>query len=220
MRKAFKIIFLLIGIFVLCLLPQIFSETTSFTSYLANLVFRGNFDEVVPGRFYRTGEVDARKLAELIKKYKIKSVIDLRVNKDEVDQFGVHEREAAQANSAAYYHVPFVGSDARQRVQVEELVSLYDRVETPVILHCSSGTHRTGVASVIWLLTKENASIENAVSQLGVRYGYFYYERRLKSLIQGHQTIDALIWEYAKAQKSDGVSFRDWIKKADDHTFQ
>lgn len=220
MRRAWKVLVVLLGLAALLILPQILTETTYFTSYLANLIFRGNLHEVVPGRFYRAGEVDSQKLAELIKEYGIKSVVDLRANEFEVDQYGVREKDAAQANGAKYYHVPFVGSDARQRGQVEELISLYDRVETPVMIHCSSGTHRTGVASAIWLLTRENASIEDALAQLSIRYGYFYYERRLKSLIQGHQTIDALIWRYADAERQSDVSFREWIKNTDDQIFQ
>ncbi len=214
--KTLKAIIILAALLMLPLLPQIIGETTYLTSYVANLAFEGNWHEVVPGKFYRSAELDAQTLSERIQKYGIKTIIDLRYGKDKTDAQGQTEKDSAAALGVEYRHLPLLGSNARQKKQIEELIELYDAVPSPILVHCTSGTHRSGLASAVWLLTKEDSSPENATEQLSTRYGYFYAERKIKSLIQGHATIDAILWKYLEARKQSGISFRQWIKQVDE----
>lgn len=214
-RRTRVLVLVLCAILFVLYLPQLAGETTYLTSFAATLVNPGNFHVVVPGRFYRSGEMDSHDLREIIRAHGIKTVIDLRIDGDSKPE----ERETVKEADAVYYHQPLIGSKANQQEEFRQLIELYDSVQTPVLVHCSTGTHRSGVASAIWLLTKENIDIEQAKNQLAWPYGYIHWERRLKSYFQGHQTIDAVVWEYEKAHKSLDISFRSWIKIVRDSVF-
>ena len=218
--KKTKALLLLAALCLALLLPQLVGETTYLTSYVANLAFHGNWHEVVPGRFYRSAELSTEELVGHIRAQGIKTVIDLRFGEEKPAQGKTLESEVSSASGAAYYHLPLVGSDAGQKQKISELLALYDKAQTPVLVHCTSGTHRSGVAAAIWLLTRENAGAAAAAEQLSHRYGFFYYERRLKSHLQGHQTIDAVIWKYFAAQKGGEPDFREWLAATDDQALR
>ena len=67
---------------------QMGSESTYFTSYAANAIFRHNFHSVIPGRFYRSAQMPRDALAETIREHGIRTVIDLRLNEDAPDESG------------------------------------------------------------------------------------------------------------------------------------
>ncbi len=152
-----------------------------------------------------------RRLAKVIEQYKIKTVIDVRAGRDEPAEDGMNEEKAVISAGAAYHHFPLVGSQVPSSATVKELLKLYDKVETPILLHDSSGTHRAGVCSTIWLLTKENVHILEAEKQLSLRFGFFRWERDFKSYLQGADTIDNLIWQFKADTKDSAMSFREWI---------
>lgn len=210
MKKSRIFIFALLAV-LLVELPQVVSETTATTSFLANILFTNNLHAVVPGKLYRSAEMSAVDLEKAVRELNIAAVVDLRADKDEEDDEGVLERDATAKLGISYFHLPLIGSKLPAPESVKQLIDIYDHSTGPVLVHCSSGTHRSGVASAIWLLANGNSSIETAKEQLSPRYGFFRFERAIKSKLQGHPTIDQLIWDYEAANKATGVSFRDWI---------
>lgn len=198
---------------VLVVIPQLMTESTHVTSYLANLIFENNLHEVVPSRYYRSGQMTVDDLRTVIRTHGIKTVIDLRLGVEEPDRAGRLESDAAAAAGAAYYHLPLRSTRIPTREQIDELLALYDTVELPVLVHCSSGTHRTGVASALWMLTKEGGTLDESMHQLSVRYGFFRQERQLKSWFSGKPTIDNLIWRYADEAQRTGIDFRAWVAR-------
>jgi protein tyrosine phosphatase (PTP) superfamily phosphohydrolase (DUF442 family) len=155
--------------------------------------------------------MSATDLEKTVKEFNIAAVVDLRADQDEEDDEGVLERDAASKLGIEYFHLPLIGSKLPSAGSIKQLIEIYDHSTGPVLVHCSSGTHRSGVASAIWLLANDQASIETANEQLSPRYGFFRFEREIKSKLQGHPTIDQLIWDYEAANKESGISFRDWI---------
>ncbi len=100
------------GIVALIFVPQITTETTYFTSYLANTIFRNNLHEVVPNRFYRAAEMSREDLANTIVDRKIRTVIDLRLNEDAPDATGTTEEQTTLESGAVYSHLVPVASGA------------------------------------------------------------------------------------------------------------
>lgn len=193
---------------------QMLGESTYFTSYLANLAFHHNFHEVIPARLYRSSEMSRDELTALVRQHGIASVIDLRIDDDYVDESGKTEAQAVAEAGADYRHVPFSSRRADQRESVLKLLSAYQEMRPPFLVHCSSGTHRSGVASAIWLITKEGRSAAEASDQLSMRYGYFQWERDLKALLQGKPTLDRIISKYEEDSSRDGMSFEQWAREA------
>ncbi len=199
---------------VLAMSVQMWGETTVFTSAIANLATNHNFYTVVPGRFYRSGQMNAESLDSLIKQNSIKTVIDLRLDPNEKDDGSITEKWTAEVNGATYYHVKLSSAKVPKIESVQQLLDIYDRAQPPILAHCSSGTHRTGFAAFLWMVDKEGASLDVALEQLSLKYGFVVLERRLKAWFQSAPTLDSVVWAYRDADpQSRNEPFREWIKK-------
>lgn len=210
-KRIYQAIAVMVVMLALLLLPQMVSDTTAITSYIANLAFRNNFHEVVPGRFYRAGEMTHSDLRETIERVGIKTVIDLRLDIDD-PVAGQYEKDVVEKEGTAYYHVSLASSTIPKASKLIELLDVFDKSAVPVLVHCSSGTHRTGVASVIWLVENEGWSLDRAQEQLGLKFGFFQIERSIKSFLQGKDTLDDVIQHYGASIATRPESFRQWVK--------
>ncbi len=211
-RRALKLGLVIVGLILLLELPQLFGETTFFTSSYANWIFGGNFHPVVKDELYRSGQMSHEKLAKKIEEYGIKTVVDLRYGEDDpVD--GVTEKDVVEKEGGKYVHVPVLGSKLPDKATVLKLLDTYETAEKPILVHCSSGTHRSGVASALYLLDKEKISIEVAKEQMDPKYGFFRLERALVSFFKDRPTIDNLLWQYEEANKKTGIGVREWLEK-------
>ncbi len=190
---------------------QATSDSTYFTSFVANAVFRDNFHEVVPGRFFRSAQMTRDAMTRTVREHGIKSVIDLRLQDDEPDEKNVSEAEAVERGGAIYRHIPFSSARVDQRPSLLALITAYRELPLPILVHCSSGTHRTGVASAIWLLDREGRSPEEAAGQLTMKYGFFQPERDIKAFFQKHPTLDHAISGYAAVSHDRQIPFSEWI---------
>lgn len=193
---------------------QMGTESTYFTSYAANAIFRNNFHAVVPGRLYRSAQMPRDELIDTIRANGIKTVIDLRLTGDAPDETGFTEAAAARQAGASYRHIPFSSSRVDQRTSLLALMSAYRELPEPILVHCSSGTHRAGVASAIWLLEQAGKTPEEAAEQLTLKYGFFQPERDLKAYMQGRPTLDRAIRDYAAVRRETKLSFREWVSSS------
>lgn len=200
------------------IVPQLVSDTTAVTSYVANLVFRYNFHEVVPGRLYRSAEMPRDVLTAVVRENRIRTVIDLRLQEDFVDESGRTEADAARDGGARYVHIPLSSARADQLPRIKRLLDTFDTAETPLLVHCSSGTHRSGFATVLWLLEKEHAPLDAAESQISARYGFFALERAMKAIFQDAPTLDAVLRQWQIDARHKHVPFRRWLDDRLSHT--
>lgn len=214
-RRRILVALGLVAVPALLVAPQMVSETTAVTSYIANTIFSSNLHEVVPARFFRSAEMSRAELQKTIQQRGIKTVIDLRLDQDAPDSTGLSESAAAAAAGASYLHLPFSSARADQLDQIAKLLAAYDTAALPILVHCSSGTHRSGVAAALWLMTKEDRSYDEAMSQLTPKYGFFRFERDLKSFFQGAPTLDMIFSQYrdAASKVSEGapLSLKSWV---------
>lgn len=194
---------------------QMGTESTYFTSYAANALFRYNFHPVVPGRFYRSSQMSREALARTIREHGIKSVIDLRLMADAPDETGLTEAEAARRAGAVYRHIPFSSARVDQRASLLALLAAYREMPPPLLVHCSSGTHRAGVAAAAWLIDQAGRTPREAAGQLTMKYGFFQPERDLKAYFQGRPTLDRVIRAYSLVRSERDVSFRDWVAESE-----
>ncbi len=193
------------------LFPQLVSETTAITSFIARAVFNHNLHEVVKGRFFRAGQMSPQELQSIVATNRIRTVIDLRLDDDDETKKGESEELAVEEAGARYIHFPMRSSRVPRREKIDLLLSVYDQAEVPVLIHCSSGTHRAGVAAALWLIEKEGVDPGVALEQLSSRYGFFQFERKLKALYQGHPTLDTLILRFVEDHRATGISLRHWL---------
>ncbi len=208
---VFSVLFCIFGF-----TSQIVTESTWFTSGLSYLSTKNNFHVVKEGSLYRSGTLSQEDLIQVVKENNIKLVVDLRKSGDEPEQHGFSESQIVRSLGSRYEWIPMVGSNTKQLSPLSKLIELSKDETGPVLIHCSSGTHRSGVATAVWLMEKEGVSPEEASMQLSPNYGYFSWERNLKSAITGSKTIDYVIWNYLSSFRATGIKFSDWLMSKND----
>jgi protein tyrosine/serine phosphatase len=110
-----------------------------------------NLRTVEPGRFYRSGQMPDTRLGETIRRHDVKTVINLRgENPDEA----WYRNEVAVCEALGVAHHSFKWSKNRlpDPESLAEFVGLCNDAQSPILVHCQGGTHRSGVASAIYQL--------------------------------------------------------------------
>lgn len=91
------------------------------------------------------------------------------------------------------------------------LFGLFDAIREmpkPLVIHCKSGSDRTGLASMIYLHAFKSVPLSEARQQLALRY---MHNRFGKAGI-----VHRLIESYAADHEATGIGFEDWVKTAYD----
>lgn len=142
----------------------------SFGAYLGALQLTGNFHEVLPGQLYRSAQPTPATLTEYSSRYGIKTIVNLRGSSD-ADWY---RDEIATSQQLGLKHIDFRMS-ANKPLSVErvhELVALLRDAPKPILIHCQSGSDRTGLASVIYLQQIAGIADETAEKQLSIVFGH------------------------------------------------
>lgn len=141
-------------------------------AYLGALQLTGNFNTVVVGEFYRSGQPTPTQLADYVKQYGVKTIINLRG-----DNTGSawYDAELAEARRLNISHVDF-GMSARRELTAAEataLIALMRGAEKPILIHCKAGADRSGLASALYLAAVKKSDTSTAEGQLSIRFGHF-----------------------------------------------
>ncbi|MCB0346645.1 MAG: tyrosine-protein phosphatase [Bdellovibrionales bacterium] len=182
------------------------------THYVYNRVVHQNFYEVVPGRLYRSASMQPERLAQVIKDFKIKTVVDLRLGGPGDLKYGVSEKQVVESSGAAYVHAKFRSSALPTQQRLDRLFRVLDTAQSPILFHCADGVHRTGFATVLWLVEKENLSFSQAMEQISLWYGYFEPEQLFKKLVSGEPNLLSPLFWYEDKHATDGPGLRAWLE--------
>ncbi|MBS7556441.1 dual specificity protein phosphatase family protein [Ancylobacter dichloromethanicus] len=141
-------------------------------AYLGALQLTGNFNTVVAGEFYRSGQLSPAQIADYVQTYGIKTIINLRG-----DNTGRawYDAELVEANRLNVAHLNF-GISARRELtatKAAELIALMKDAKKPILIHCQAGADRSGLASALYLAAIKNSAEAEAEAQLSIRYGHF-----------------------------------------------
>lgn len=201
-------LFLVAGLLIF---PEIVTRPSDTMNYLSQELFKHNFYEVVPGKLFRSGEFSPEELQDTIREQGIRSILDLRLDGGDKDKHGILEAEVVAQVGAVYYHLPLKSGRVPSRKTIKQLLAIYEQAPLPLLIHCSSGSHRTGVATALWLIDQAGEDPTTASQALSPRYGNFPNERKLSAFLDGRPTIDSLIWSFADDHKRTGETFREWL---------
>jgi protein tyrosine/serine phosphatase len=139
--------------------------------HLGYLYASGNFHEVLPGQLYRSAQPDAAALDWAVKRYGIRTVINLR---GENPGAAWYREEIAESRSLGLTHVDFRMSAGSPLTvaRSEELIALMRAAPKPILIHCRSGSDRTGLAAVMYLQQIAGIDEETAEAQLSPVFGH------------------------------------------------
>jgi protein-tyrosine phosphatase len=119
--------------------------------------------EVVPGRFYRAGQMTAGGLAETVEKLHIKLILNVQDDFPDPDLYEsfwsgrtVKESELCRRLGVRYEFIapdliPLVDADQKHPRAIDRFLELLDDESNyPVLLHCKAGLHRTGILTAVY----------------------------------------------------------------------
>jgi hypothetical protein len=138
-----------------------------------------NFGVVVPGRVYRSSKPDERFLRWLRDEYGIRRVIGLS------GELPVHEAARRLGFEVATFR--WRVSELAPWTELEAVVGLLDD-GAPVLVHCASGSDRTGFAVAAFRVLRERWDLARAEREMA-RYGHDAAEQprqhaRLRELLR------------------------------------
>jgi len=178
--------------------------------------FRGNHGVVAPGLVYRSaqpvGDWPAR-----VRDEHLATVLNLRGG-SESDPWYRAEVEATRRLGVAFYDLPMSATVRPTRRQLLTVLHLLDRCRYPLLIHCKSGSDRTGLVSALYLMSREGQSPEAAEAAFSVYYGHVP--------LLGTRHLHEPLHEYAaflvRTQlPHTAARFRTWVERdyqADDPT--
>ncbi|GAB3720653.1 dual specificity protein phosphatase family protein [Flavobacterium koreense] len=131
-----------------------------------------NFMEITEGKVYKSGVIPPDEIADYVKKYKIKSIVDLRfpgtgddVNNPEIPAELTAEKEAvAKIPGVNYFNN---GSDqVPKQENLDSFFKIMDNQDNyPVLIHCYHGIGRAQMYSALYRIEYEGFSNEEARSK-------------------------------------------------------
>jgi protein tyrosine/serine phosphatase len=144
----------------------------AFAAYLGYQQLRGNFHEVVAGQLYRSGQLTADQIAYYTRRYGIRTIINLRGSSEKSLWY---RDEVAASKALGLVHVNFAMSANRELPldRATQLEAILRDVPKPVLIHCRSGSDRSGLASAIFMHTVRGEDIEKAEGQISLYFGHF-----------------------------------------------
>lgn len=157
MRKIFFLVF------IVALFPA---------AYIANILVHGNFEPITEGEAYRSGQINEDKLEQYLKEYRIKSVVNLRGENSGADWYE-NETAICKRLSVIHYDLAMTSSDRPNPDVVNRLMTIFSEAPRPVLIHCKSGSDRSGLAAALWKVVVDGEPKSVAEKQLSIRYGHF-----------------------------------------------
>lgn len=141
-------------------------------NYVYHRHINNNFMTITEGKVYKSGVIPPDEIADYVKKYKIKSIVDLRfpgtgddVNNPEVPAELTAEKEAvAKIPGVNYFNN---GSDqVPKQENLDSFFKIMDNQDNyPVLIHCYHGIGRAQMYSALYRIEYEGFSNEEARSK-------------------------------------------------------
>lgn len=138
-------------------------------SYFGYMEEQGNFHVVTPGEAYRSAQLDRDEWIHYIKKYNIKSIVNLRGAQPGAKWYE-EELSICKELKLAHYDVPLDAHCEPSPEEMNQLLKVFKEAPRPVLFHCKSGADRSGFASAIWKLIVDKAPPSEAKKQLSFKF--------------------------------------------------
>lgn len=160
-----------------------------------------NFREVVPGRFYRSGELSVDRLRDAVRRHGLKCVVNLQSAPKDWSRYEA-QAAACKELGAEHAHIPISSGSLPTPAVARSLVERFRDGPYPMLVFCHAGSDRSGLASALFLMVAEGKPVDEAAGgQLTWRYGHFP--------ITGTAAMDRFFELYRET--SGGKDIADWV---------
>ena len=138
---------------------------------IAYLDEQGNFHVITASEAYRSAQLDKDELKHYLLKYKIRSVINLRGEKDD-EPWYVEEKQVCRDLDVEHYDLRLPADKQPASTEIEALIRLFKTAPRPVLIHCKAGADRSGLAAAMWKMQIDGEPKAVAQRQLSIRFGH------------------------------------------------
>jgi protein tyrosine phosphatase (PTP) superfamily phosphohydrolase (DUF442 family) len=155
-----------------------------------------HWDVVKDGILYRSGQLTPSQLAKAVRRFGIRTVVNLQLGGREMEQ----ERARAQELGIGFVNLPMPGDGFGEELQFRKVLELVDDpARRPVLVHCARGTCRTGSAVALYRFERDGWTIQDVAAEMrrqayrdGFIPGYIYAMVKSKPSLFLHNpaTID------------------------------
>ncbi len=130
-----------------------------------------NFHAITPGEAYRSAQLDRAELAYYIRKYEIRSIVNLR-GKAMGEAWYTNEVDFSSKNRVAHYDVALSAYQEPNEKDVESLMEIFTQAPRPLLIHCQAGADRSGLVAAMWKVVVDKEPKAEATRQLSIFYGH------------------------------------------------
>ncbi len=172
--------------------------------YVYDMNINHNFETITEGKVYKSGVIPPDEIAEYVKEYKIKSIIDLRFPGTDDLVNNPENPDELKAEIAAIQKIPGLryfndGSDqVPNQANLDAFFKIMDdKSNYPVLIHCYHGVGRAELYSAVYRIEYENWSNESArkAVRLFVKFSSFDDGKPKGEFLKSYKTRKQLILE-------------------------
>ena len=133
---------------------------------------QGNFHPITTGEAYRSAKLHRDKLEYYVKKYNIKSIVNL-IGEDPQKPWYREELEVSAALKLRHYDLSLSATEEPTKEDVQNLMEIFETAPRPVLIHCKGGSDRSGLVAAMWKVVVDKEPKSEANKQLSIVYGHF-----------------------------------------------
>ncbi len=139
--------------------------------YVLSVKMQGNFHTITPAEAYRSGQLGNNKLAEYVKQYNIRSVLNLR-GKHAGESWYEDEVAMSAKLDLTHYDVSLSSDHELTESEVHQLIDIFHTAPRPILIHCQAGADRSGLVAAMWRVVMDKEPKDRAAQQLSLWYGH------------------------------------------------
>ncbi len=155
----------------------------------------------VDDQLFRSGHPSPRRL-RIARRRGIASILSLRGGADNTPNY--IERVAAADLGLELRFIRMRTVELPQADVLLELLDLLRDMPKPMLVHCKSGSDRTGLAVMLYQHVIKDIPLAEARRALSWRFGHWRFGKA--------GVVHRLLDTYAAAQAETGISFEDWVR--------
>lgn len=170
-------------------------------------LFLGNFDVVDPGRVYRSAQ-PKEGLEQTLRSYRIATVLNLRGGSPKEWWFANEEATCARLG-VKHVVLPMKANRRPPREKLLALLKVLENSRYPLLIHCKSGSDRTGLAVALYRLVQRSEAPEQAIEGFSLLRGHI----PVWGLERLHEPIDEYaVWLHAQGLAHSPERFQRWVE--------
>ncbi|MEE9273527.1 MAG: tyrosine-protein phosphatase [Robiginitomaculum sp.] len=154
----------------------------------------------IGGGMWRANQPSPKRIAQL-GELGFKTIINLRGESPK--GYYLLEKEACEKHGITIVNHRMYSRDTHSTKSMYRLRDIFEEIAYPAMMHCKSGSDRTGIAGVLYKYFHMGEPIGIAIEQLSIRYLH------MKSGKTG--MLDFFFNDYLEYAKTHDISFTDWL---------